>query len=92
MFNDLSNSEDDSHQGSSSKRGDDPNVTLATASEYSSAGTQRVNEVIEPFKFDNQPIMATVGPIQASHPSGSFLNENLSSCFKEFDILKLRNM
>ena len=40
--------------------------------------------------FDNEPVLATVGPVVASRPSEGFLKVNPGSCFQEFDMLKLR--
>ena len=47
---------------------------------------------MEPLKFDDEPVVATIGSIVMSRPSGSFLKENPSSSFKEFDMLKLMYM
>ena len=42
--------------------------------------------------FDDEPVLATVGPVVVSRPSGGFLKVNPGSCFQEFDMLKLRYM
>ena len=63
LFDDLSDSEDESHHGSSLERGDKPNITLVTAGEHTSIGTQRLSEATEPLEFDDEPVVATVGPI-----------------------------
>ena len=44
------------------------------------------------MKFDDEPVLATVGPVVASRPSGGFLKVNPGSCFQDFDMLKLRYM
>ena len=55
-----------------------------------SASDLRESEVTEPFEFDDEPVVATIGSIVTSRPSGSFLKVNPSSSFKEFDMLNLR--
>ena len=85
FFDDLSDSEDDSHQGSSSERGVDPNVDIAATS-------GRASEVIEPIEFEDEPFVAIVGSVVTSRLGGNFLKVNPSSSFKEFDMLKLRYM
>ena len=92
LFNDFLDFEVDSHQGNCQDRGDDPNVTLAAAGEHTNIATQRVSEATVPFDFDDELVVATVELVMASRLSGSFLKENLSFCFKEFDMLKLRYM
>ena len=64
-------------------RGVDPNVDIAATS-------GRASEVTEPLDFEDEPVMATVGSVVTSWPSGNFLKVNPSSSFKEFDMLKLR--
>ena len=59
FFDGLSESEDDSQQGSSSERGVDPDTQVATVS-------GRDGEASEPFVFDDEPVLATVGPIVVS--------------------------
>ena len=85
FFDDLSESEDDSQQGSGSERGVDPDPQVATVS-------GRDGEASEPLVLDDEPVLATVGPVEASRPSGGFLKVNPGSCFQEFDMLKLRYM
>ena len=85
FFDGISKSKDDSQQGSSSDRGVDPDAQVATVS-------GRGCEATEPLMFDDEPILATVGPVVASRPSGGFLKVNPGSCFQEFDMLKLRYM
>ena len=85
FFDGLFESEDDSQQGSSSERGVDPDVQVATVSGRGCGTT-------EPLMFDDEPVLATVGPVVASQPSGGFLKVNPGSCFQEFDMLKLRYM
>ena len=85
FFDGLSESEDDSQQGSSSERGVDPDAQVATVS-------GRDCEASEPLTFDDEPVLATVRPVVASRPSGGFLKVNPGSCFQEFDMLKLRYM
>ena len=53
FFDGLSESKDDTQQGSSSKRGVDPNVQVATVS-------GRGCEATEPLMVDDEPILATV--------------------------------
>ena len=74
FFDDLSESEDDSQQGSSSERGVDPNFEMAIS-------TGRGSKANEPLLFVDEPVMATVEPIVASWPGRSFLKVNSSSCF-----------
>ena len=62
-----------------------PNLEMAATSE-------RRSEVTEPFVFDDEPVEATVGPIETSRPGGNFLEVDPSSCFQKFDMLKLRYM
>ena len=85
FFDGLSESEDDSQQGSSLERGVDPDAHVATVS-------GRDGEASEPLEFDDEPVLATVGPVVASRPSGGFLKVNPGSCFQDFDMLKLRYM
>ena len=85
FFDGLSESKDDSQQGSSSERGVDPDAQAATVS-------GRDGEALEPLRFDDEPVLATVGPVVASRPSGGFLKVNPRPCFQEFDMLKLRYM
>ena len=59
FFDGLSMSEDDSQQGSSSERGVDPDVQVSTVS-------GRGCEATEPLVFDDEPVLATVGPVVAS--------------------------
>ena len=69
---DFSEFDVDSHQGSSSKRVDNPMVTLDGANEQTSSSSHRVNKAIEPivrYKFDDKPVMATVEPVSMSQPS-----------------------
>ena len=80
FFDGLSESDDDSQQGNSCERGADPNVKMAAIS-------GRGNEATEPLVLDDEPVGATVGLVEASCPSGIFLKVNLSSCFKEFNML-----
>ena len=49
-------------------------------------------EATEPLIFYDEPILATVGLVGVSRPSGGFLKVNPGSCFQEFDMLKLRYM
>ena len=56
------------------------------------ATSRRGSEAAEPFVFDNEPVEATVGLVETSWSSGNFLKVDPSSCFQEFDILKLRYM
>ena len=74
FFDGLSESDDDSQHESSSKRGVDPDVQVATVS-------GRGYEASEPLMFDDEPVLATVKPIVASWPSGGFLKVNPGSCF-----------
>ncbi len=46
----------------------------------------------KPLEFEDEPVVATVGSVVTSRPSGNFLKVNPSSSFKEFDMLKLRYM
>ena len=85
FFDDLSNSKDDSQQGSSSERGVDPNIKIAATS-------GRASEATEPLEFEDEPVEATVGSVVTSQSCGNFLKVNLSSSFKQFDMLKLRYM
>ena len=85
FFDGLSESEDDSQQGSSSERGVDPGAHVATVSGCD-------GEAVKPLAFDDEPVLATVGPVVASQPSGGFLKVNPGSCFQDFDMLKLRYM
>ena len=59
FFDGISKSKDDSQQGSSSERGVDPNVQVATVS-------GRGYEATEPLLFDDEPVLATIGPVVAS--------------------------
>ena len=83
FFDGLSESEDDSQQGSNSEKGVDPDVQVGTVS-------GRGCEATEPLVFDHEPVLATVGPVVASRLSGGFLKVNPGSCFQDFDMLKLR--
>ena len=70
--------ETDSHQGSSSKRGDELDVTLDGATEHVGLSSRRVNRPIKPedtLKLDlgDEPV-----------------KENPSFTFMEFDMLKLK--
>ena len=50
-----SDDESDSHQGSSTERGNDPEVSLVRAIEHVGSSTQRVDEAVEPeatFELD----------------------------------------
>ena len=85
FFNGLSESEDDSQQGSNSDKGVNPDAQVATVS-------GRGCEAIEPLMFDDEPVLATIGPVVVSRPSRGFLKVNSGSCFQEFDMLKLRYM
>lgn len=92
IFDVSSESEEDSHHGSSSERGDNPGVSLAGFSELATASMVRESEASEPLEFGDEPVMATINPVVMSRPGGGFLKENPSSAFKEFDMLKLRYM
>ena len=59
FFEGLSESENDSQQGSSSERGTDPDAHVATVS-------GRDGKAAEPLAFDDEPVLATVGPIVVS--------------------------
>ena len=74
FFDGLSKFEDDSQQGSSSERGVNPDAQIATVS-------GRDGEASEPFTFDDEPVLATVGRVVVSRPSGGFLKVNPGSCF-----------
>ena len=98
IFDDnLSESDVDSQPGSNSERGNDFQVTLVEASMHMGLDPERVSEAVGPhdvvdLEFKDEPIVATLGPVEASRPCGSFLNKNPSSTFKEFDMLRLRYM
>ena len=89
-----SDAESNSYQGSNIKRGDDPKVSLAGATEYVGLSTQRVNEAVKPeatleLDLGGELEQIEAGLVVVSWPSGGILKENLSSAFKEFDMLKL---
>ena len=56
-FNDLSDFEDDSHQGSSSKRGVGPNIDI-------DATNRRASEATQPLDFEDELVMATIESIR----------------------------
>ena len=85
FFDDLSDSKDESQHGSSSERGVNPSVDIATTS-------WRTSEATKPLVFEDEPVEAMVGLVETSQPGGNFLKVNRCSCFKNFDMLKIRYM
>ena len=76
---DLSDSEVDSQLGSNSEKGDDPEVTLTKASVHSGLDPQQVSKATKPiadFEFEDEPVVAVIESVDASHPNGGFLKEN----------------
>ena len=59
FFDGLSESEDDSQQGSSSERGVDPNVDISATSGWA-------NEATNPLEFEDETVEATVGSVVTS--------------------------
>ena len=64
---------------------------------YTGLDLDEVSEAAKPhdvvdLEFKDKLVVATLGPLEASRPCGSFLKENPSSTFKEFDMLRLRYM
>ena len=67
---------------------------MARATKHAGSSSQRESEDVEPedtleLDLSNKFVETNIGPVMASRPSGGILKENLSSTFKEFDMLKL---
>ena len=84
-------------QGSSEERGDDLEVTLASAIEHVGLSSQRFSQGVKPeetLAFDLEELGKELETelVVSSQPSGGILKENPSSSLKEFDMIRLRYM